>query len=79
MYLYLPRYKVLSVKKAVSKDQVEDLIKLQMKMPKLDFWSDPSLTRKTDILVAPHELLQVEGYLLSKGLHYEVAIPDVQR
>ena len=73
------RYKVYSVKKATSNEQLDALVNLQKKMPELDFWSDPSLTRSTDILVSPQEVPLVEGYLQANEFQYDVPIQDVQR
>lgn len=66
------------MKKAVDKTQLDALLNLQKTLPDLDFWSDPSLTRSTDILVPPNEVSEVEQYLVSNGFQYDVHISDVQ-
>ena len=69
---------MFSVSKASNKTQYDALIELQ-KRPRLDFWSDPSFMRPTDIMVGPKEVKNVEEFLKTNGLDYQIAIPDVQR
>jgi len=45
----------------------------------LDFWSDPSVKRRTDFMVPPQAKVEVERYLQQFGIKYEVAVDDVQK
>ncbi|CAL8101896.1 unnamed protein product [Orchesella dallaii] len=72
-------YKVYTVKKARNDTEYKALLELQKNFKKVDFWSDPSKRRPTDIMVSPEDLTKTEQFLSSHGLEYSVAINDVQR
>jgi hypothetical protein len=66
------------VKNALNETQYQALLQLNGKDSPIDFWSDPSRLRPTDIMVPPNELDRTEDYLRSFGINFDVAIPDVQ-
>lgn len=57
--------------------QYNAVIDLQ-KVRGVDFWSEPSRKRYTDVMVYPDEQNNVEQYLAEYGIDYKVAISDVQ-
>lgn len=73
------RYKVYTVKKTRNDTEYKALLDMQKKFKGVDFWSDPSRKRPTDIMVSPEDLPKTEQYMHSHGLQYTVAISDVQR
>jgi len=70
---------VYTVEKAFNTTKYKALVDLQNSIMSLDFWSDPSLDRRVDIMVPPDQVETVEKYLKKFSMSYQVSIPDVQR
>ncbi|XP_035704864.1 carboxypeptidase B isoform X2 [Folsomia candida] len=69
--------KVFTITSLANETQYNAVIDLQ-KVRGVDFWSEPSRKRYTDVMVYPDEQNNVEQYLAEYGIDYKVAISDVQ-
>jgi hypothetical protein len=64
---------------ATTRDQLACLVKMYESNDGVDFWTQPSVLRETDIMVSSDKLPELGEHLKSQNITFKVLIEDVDK